>query len=179
MFAVVGLSLLLGTGVLGQQLVSRDSVGETARSGQAFAENQLGIESALVLGPGKTIRDARKWFEKSAGQGYAPAQVNLAVLYCAVGKLAEAAMHFRFAAEHGETGAMVDLGFLNDSGLGMAVDKTEAAKWYRLAAERGDALGQNNLADLYLRGEGLAQSDASAKEWFEKAADQGNTGARI
>ena len=74
---------------------------------------------------------------------------------------------------------MVDLGFLKDSGLGMAVDKTEAAKWYRLAAERGDALGQNNLADLYLRGEGLAQSDASAKEWFEKAADQGNTGARI
>src|SRR5690349_4974489 len=52
-----------------------------ANAGDPHEQNQLGIASALVLGPGRTISDARKWFEKSAQQGYVPAQVNLGVLY--------------------------------------------------------------------------------------------------
>ena len=44
----------LGSGSCGHAAVE-----ELARSGHAFAENQLGIESALVLGPQRTIRDAR------------------------------------------------------------------------------------------------------------------------
>jgi hypothetical protein len=74
---------------------------------------------------------------------------------------------------------MVDLGYMNDNGLGTAVDHTTAAEWYRKAAEQGDPLAENNLADLYLRGEGVAQNDAQAFAWFERAANQGNTGAQI
>src|SRR5262249_40452283 len=52
-----------------------------AKSGQAFAQNQLGLVSAVELEKGRNIRDARSWFERAARRGYAPAQVNLAVIY--------------------------------------------------------------------------------------------------
>src|SRR5690348_15883391 len=52
-----------------------------ARSGEVYAQNQLGLVAALQVEHGRDIRDARSWFEKAARRGYAPAQVNLAVTY--------------------------------------------------------------------------------------------------
>src|SRR6266403_3448789 len=52
-----------------------------AKDGQVYAQNQLGLVSALVVAQGTDIRQARRWFEKAARHGYAPAQFNLAVPY--------------------------------------------------------------------------------------------------
>ena len=52
-----------------------------ARSGEVFAQNQLGLVAILKVENGSDIREARAWFEKAARRGYAPAQINLAVTY--------------------------------------------------------------------------------------------------
>jgi TPR repeat protein len=56
-------------------------VQKMARSGHAFEQNQLGIASILAIGPDYSQKEALAWFEKAAQRGYAPAQVNLAVMY--------------------------------------------------------------------------------------------------
>jgi len=56
-------------------------VQDLAKRGHAFEQNQLGIASMLAIGPDYTDKEALKWFEKAAQKGYAPAQVNLAVMY--------------------------------------------------------------------------------------------------
>jgi uncharacterized protein len=55
-------------------------VQDLARKGHAFEQNQLGIASMLAIGPDYTDKESLKWFEKAAQKGYAPAQVNLAVM---------------------------------------------------------------------------------------------------
>src|SRR5215475_13900733 len=52
-----------------------------ARKGEVYAQNQLGLVSALLVNNRQDLRRARSWFEKAAREGYAPAQVNLGVLY--------------------------------------------------------------------------------------------------
>ena len=95
---------------------NHEAIAELARTGHAFAQNQMGIESALVLSPNRTARDARRWFEKSAAQGYAPAQVNLGVLYLngwGTPRNYGAALYWlRSAAEKGEPRAHTNLGIL-------------------------------------------------------------------
>src|SRR5262249_27786359 len=48
-------------------------------SGSAYAENKQGI-AAITSAPGD-LKKAERWFEKAAHRGYAPAQVNLAMMY--------------------------------------------------------------------------------------------------
>ena len=73
-------------------VVSKQSVGRQhicdaltirrlAKQGHVFEQNQLGMSSMLVIGPGYNPAEAAKWFERAAQKGYAPAQVNLAVMY--------------------------------------------------------------------------------------------------
>src|SRR5579864_5344558 len=56
-------------------------VRQMAKRGQAFAQNQMGIASVVAIGPDYDQKTALTWFQKAAQQGYAPAQVNLAVMY--------------------------------------------------------------------------------------------------
>ena len=64
-----------------QNVCDTKVVQELAKKGHAFEQNQLGIASMLAIGPDYTDKEALKWFEKTAVKGYAPAQVNLAVMY--------------------------------------------------------------------------------------------------
>src|SRR3569833_231156 len=57
------------------------TVTELARQGHVYEQNQLGLAAMLVVSPGVDLKTAAQWFQKSAERGYAPAQVNLAVLY--------------------------------------------------------------------------------------------------
>jgi TPR repeat protein len=45
---------------------------DAAKDSQVYAQNQLGLVSALVVAQGTDIREARSWFEKAARHGYAP-----------------------------------------------------------------------------------------------------------
>jgi len=56
-------------------------VHEMALRGQAFEQNQMGIASVLAIGPDYSAKEALTWFGQAAQRGYAPAQVNLAVIH--------------------------------------------------------------------------------------------------
>ena len=55
-------------------------VRQMAKRGHAFEQNQMGLASVLAVGPDYSEKEALAWFEHAAQKGYAPAQVNLAVM---------------------------------------------------------------------------------------------------
>jgi TPR repeat protein len=77
-------------------------------------------------------------------------------------------------ADHGDTNAMRNLGYLYREGQGVPQDYAKAREWYKKAADKGNAAGMNGLGALYYNGYGVAQDYAKAREWYKKAADKGN-----
>ena len=63
------------------RVCDESTVRRLAKNGQVFEQNQMGMASVLGIAPGSDAKDALAWFEKAAHQGYAPAQVNLAIMY--------------------------------------------------------------------------------------------------
>ncbi|KAF9158868.1 hypothetical protein DFQ26_007139 [Actinomortierella ambigua] len=119
-----------------------------------------------------------------ANQGDADAQFELGRL-CYSGEggfLQDYVMSFEWyfkAAEHGQTQAQNNLGWMYQDGKGIAQDDVKAVEWYRLAAEQGDAKAQGNLGLMYEIGRGVAhQDDLKAVEWYRLAAEQGNSTAQ-
>jgi uncharacterized protein len=151
---------------------------ELARHGQAFAENQMGVQSALVLESGRSIRDARHWFEKAARQGYPAAQVNLAVLYLngwGVEKNYGTAIYWlNSAAEQGNARAHTNLGILYMNGLGVRQNYEEAMRDLQFAAEHGETTAMVDLGYLYDSGLGAPKNRAEAVRWYRLAAEQGD-----
>jgi hypothetical protein len=87
-----------------------------AEQGHVFEQNQLGMVSMLAIGPGYNPIEAAKWFEQAARKGYAPAQVNLAVMYIngwGVDTNYGVALHWLHeAADRGHARAYYNLGIL-------------------------------------------------------------------
>ena len=69
---------------------------------------------------------------------------------------------YRLAAEQGEVGAQVSLGFMYDKGEGVAEDDVEALRWFRLAAEQGYAPAQSAVGFMYMHGEGVPEDAVTA-----------------
>ena len=76
-------------------------------------------------------------------------------------------------AELGNVNAQFDLGFMYDTGKGVAQDYAQAAYWYRKAADQGLKEAQFMLGFLYQTGKGVDHDYTQAAYWFQKAADQG------
>ena len=92
---------------------------------------------------------------------------------------AEAVRWYRLAADQGNAGAQLNLGFMYASGEGVLKDEAEAVRWYRLAADQGNARAQSNLGVMYASGEGVLKDEAEAVRWYRLAADQGNARAQF
>jgi TPR repeat protein len=111
------------------------------------------------------------WYQKSADQGYAPAE------YWVCGKRAnqEALEHERCmcrAAENGVPEAQFWLGVAFDQNLWFGVtDKQEALKWYKRAAEGDQPDVEAELGRHYESGDGVEQDYIQAAYWFRKAAE--------
>lgn len=150
----------------------------SANAGQAYAQNQLGLLSALRVEQGSDILQARGWFEKAARHGYAPAQVNLAVTFIngwGTEQNYGAALNWLIAAaKQGHPTAYVNLGILYMDGWGVRRDYAEAFKYFELAAKSGDSGAQTNLGYFYDRGLGVVQDYSAAVRWYRLAADSGN-----
>jgi uncharacterized protein len=84
---------------------------------------------------------------------------------------------FKPWADHGETSAQTNLGYMYAKGLGVPQDDVEALKWFRKAAMQGSDMGQFNVGHAYEEGLGVSQDYAEALKWYRKAADQGNAEA--
>ena len=85
----------------------------------------------------------------------------------------------RELAGRGDAEAQVALGWMYETGRGVAPDTDAAVRWYREAAARGNALAQYALGDVYARGRGVARDYARAAKWYREAAQGGNTSAQF
>jgi len=154
-----------------------------AESGDAKAQDNLGVMYMNGQGVTKDYVEAVKWFRKSAEQGHTEAQCDLGLMYIKGWGVpkdeAKAAEWFRKSAEQGYAEAQCNLGFMYINGQGVTKDYVEAVKWSRKAAEQGYAQAQCNLGVLYDGGQGVTKDYVEAVKWFRKAAEQGNDHAQF
>jgi len=154
------------------------TVRSLAQEGHIFEQNQMGMVSMLVVGPGYDPAGALKWFERSASKGYAPSQVNLAVMYIngwgTAPNYGAALRWLHEAANQRYARAYYNLGLLYLQGAGVTKDPVEALRYFRKGAEAGDPSAQTNLGYMYDSGTGAARDMKEAVNWYRKAADNGN-----
>ena len=119
---------------------------------------------------------ARSLFQAAADNGDARAQFSLGRLDAsgAPPDYAGAVLWCRKAAAQGNPGAEFELGYLYQSGRGVARDDAKALGWYLEAAEQGYSTAQINLAMIYDSGRGAPKDRDKAITWSRKAADQGD-----
>lgn len=117
-----------------------------------------------------------------AGNGYAPAQCELGILYCYGTKVrrndADAFMWVKKAADQNYVKAQNFLGAMYHDGIGVKTNYLEAYRCFRKAADQGDVQAQNNLGDMYYKGEGISINNKEAYRWYKLAAEQGNSDAQ-
>ena len=140
-------------------------------------ENEKGIALTQAPDMARTLQAAHEWFEKGARKGYAPAEVNLAVVSLAgwgTAPNAGTALYWlREAARQGYALAYFDLGILYLNGCGVRQDYHEAFSLFEQGANAGDSAAQMNLGYLFDHGLGVDQDRAKAAIWYRKAAESG------
>ena len=91
-------------------------------------------------------------FIKSAEQGHAGAQLDLALCYTAGRGVDQdqprAALWYAKAADAGDANAQWNLGWCYANGIGVEQNHAIAIKWYTASADQGHAQAQYNLAHL-------------------------------
>lgn len=154
---------------------------ETTGSGTAYSENKQGI-TAIMGAPGD-LKTAERWFEKAARRGYAPAQVNLAMMYLqgwGVARRDSAALYWlTLAAQQGHPVGLFDLGQLYFKGCGVRQDYAEALRLFQKAVQKGNVAAEVNIGYMYDVGLGVQRDRAVAAEWYRKAAEAGYPGGEF
>ena len=153
---------------------------EKAAEGDALAQYSVGYRSLLE----EDFEAAVHWLDRSAEQGYAPAQDRLGAMYLdgdGVEQDFETAAYWIIkAVAQGHVPAQERLASMYWHGKGVKRDLEKAAFWTAKAAEQGDAEAQFNLGFMYLKGKGVAERDLEkAAFWTAKAAEQGDAEAQF
>jgi TPR repeat protein len=91
---------------------------------------------------------------------------------------AEAAEHFRQAAEAGHPAAAYELASAYDEGRGLEQNKNKAAEWYSTAAQRGEPRAQYLMGAAYYSGLGVERNYELAVTFLGEAAVQGHARAQ-
>lgn len=178
----------------GHEAFKRGNFGEALRlwqaaaaKGDAFSENALGNLYMRGNGVAKDLAAAAKWYERSAENGYPPAQFNLAVLYAkgwGVRRNEEKAVKLvQEAAKNGFTAAQFLLGRAYLEGKGVPKDYVRARKWLDLAAAQnfeGAAAYRALLAEkMSASPPALASNSRQTKIDAPKAANNENANSEL
>ena len=151
---------------------------EEMRVDDPAAQTRIGNRFRAGEGSVRDYKEAVHWYRKSAEQGYAGAQNNLAVMYekgLGVPKDEhEALKWYRRAAEQGNGYAQHSLGSMYRDGRGGLRDYAEAAKWIRKAAEQGHKGAFKDMGELYWKGSGVPQNSVLAYMWWKLASQYGD-----
>lgn len=121
---------------------------------------------------------ALRWFRAAAGAGHAPA-VNMVGRCLENGwgtspNPAEAARHYRTAAEQGLDWGQFNLANMLLYGLGIARDRVSAFEWYGRAARQGHAKAMNMLARFHEEGWDRPRNPDEAVYWYRRSAEGGD-----
>jgi len=90
---------------------------------------------------------------------------------------ASGARWLELAAENGNTEAMIVLGRLSRTGVGILQNFGQSAKWIQTAAARGNPEGMLELGRLYRDGVGIEKDYVRAYVWFNRASAAHNLDA--
>lgn len=113
--------------------------------------------------------------ERSARQGYTPAQVTLAYILDISERDEEAFNWYQQAADSNDPAGIFGLGNMYAKGEGTARDPQQAGQLTRRAAEMAHAPAMRAYAYALENGTlGFTRDDAAAVEWFQKAAEAGD-----
>jgi localization factor PodJL len=157
------------------------SLREAAASGDSKALFEIGARYADGRGVPADMKEAAKWYEKSADLGFAPAQYRIGNLYekgNGVGRDAKKAKTwYQLAANQGNASAMHNLAVLFAMGADGAQDNESAVRWFRQAADYGVKDSQFNLGILAAKGAGMPQNLEESYKWFALVAKGGDRDA--
>lgn len=161
----------------------RVTVPATSDNAPGRRENEQGIAAAESKDSQRAIQDAHRLFQKAAHKGYAPAQVNLAVLSLGGwGTPANrgAALYWLTEAAHQNYAiAYFDLGVLYLNGCGVRQDYAYAFRYFQQGAYAGDPHSEMNLGYLYDQGLGVPCDRTQAALWYRKSAETGEPQAQF
>lgn len=130
----------------------------------------------------KNLKEAFKWYEKSALNGSGWSQCRLGYSYeygNGTERNYEKALEwYAKAAEQGNNCAQCNLGLMFEYGRGVPIGLATAFQWYKKSAESGWAVGKYRLGLCYETGKGVAIDVEAARGWYKKAAYDGNEDAK-
>ena len=160
-----------------------ETVREIANSGDAIAQELIGVMYQIGAGGDKHLSDAAYYFRLAAEQGSASAQTKLGKCYLAGDGVQEddtkAFEWFEKAARQNDADGQCMLGRCYQQGWGTNIDNSQAYLWYKKAAEQGNAKGQYYMGSCYEDGIGVLENDSEALKWFMKAAEQDDIEAQL
>jgi uncharacterized protein len=113
---------------------------------------------------------ARRWFLKSANQGYPPAQRALGMSYWMEDRV-KAASWLQPAARHGDAEAQFFLGAAYEDALSGTANYKEARYWFEKSAKQGHPDAQFCLGQMYEQAFGVNENDRMAAKWYRRAAE--------
>lgn len=149
-----------------------------ANSGDAVAQNNLGVRYRDGDGVERDCEKALHWYRKSAEQGNAMAQYHIAVFYDNGAGVpldySIAAQWKEKAAKAGCAIAQLAIGRCYEIGKGVQKDEIKAVYWYKKAAEQGQKTAQNNLGLCYQKGIGVTKDINMAICYYEQAIENGS-----
>ena len=124
------------------------------------------------------VEGFRLWL-KSAHQGYAKAQNDVAIVY-ERGELGEknidkAIQWYSRAAAQGMSAATLHIGYIYENGIGGAFNGHKAIEWYTKAYEQGNGHAAWHLATIYERGFIVEKNTELADTWYRKASNMGDS----
>lgn len=144
-----------------------------AAAEEQHPEAQLALARLYLAAPedSRNAETGMTWLRRSAGNGVAQAQFELAL---ALGDSAEAFEWLWRAAEVGHPLAQRDLGtrYLQGTG-GAEANPSEAFRWLQAAAQAGDPGAMHNIAIALGSGTGTDKDLTEAARWFRAGAEQG------
>ncbi len=153
-----------------------------AESGQADAQDDLGTIYYKGHGVAADPQTAVSWYRKSAEQGFAKGEHDLAEMYMYAEGFKDPKAAFEWykkAAEQGDALSQWSLGRLYEQGFGIAKNDQTAASWYGKAAESGLPQAQAHLGSMYFDGIGVPKDNSMALKWFQQAAENNQSEAEF
>jgi uncharacterized protein len=117
-------------------------------------------------------------FCRTASASSRRALYQLGRAYAASQQLPDAVSTYRKAADKGSTAAMVELGVMFGTGMGVAKDEAQARKLFERAAEAGNPRGVTNLAAISKSSGGTPTDPAKSRAMLLRAAEQNSPEAQ-
>ena len=166
------LAILCGVALIAVVLV----IQKDKKEGQEDAQAQYNLAIKYYDGDGveQDFKEAVKWFQKAADQGFALAQYNLGVMYekgQGVGQdFKEAVKWYQKAADQGIADAQNNLGFMYANGQGLEKNYATAYAWVSIAAANGLEIAKEatSIIAKEMTPAQIAEAEELVKEMVEK-----------